>query len=185
MTGHRILTTFIGLLCVVLQSLAGNGDVLDQQIRLPKMKGTVYTLLNKVSELSGHLFIYDSKLVNNDAVVKIKENTYSVRQAIYEIIGDKTLLLRVIGKHILIMRPVEKSDEVFRSVNSSPNVSNLLITGLLKDKDSGEPIPNASVFIPGTSIGNITNKDGTYRLILPDSLKYSIISFSHVWICCR
>lgn len=180
MTGHRILTTFLGLLCVVLQSLAGNGDVLEQQIKLPKMKGTVYTLLNKVSEQSGHLFIYDSKLVNNDAVVKIKENTYSVRQAIYEIIGDKTLLLRVIGKHILIMRPAEKADEAFRSVNSSHNVPNLLITGLLKDKDSGEPIPNASVFIPGTSIGNITNKDGTYRLILPDSLKYSIVSFSHV-----
>ncbi len=180
MIRNRILIAFLWLLCTVYQSLAGNGDVLDQVIKLPKMKGTVYTLLNKVSEQSGYLFIYDSKLVNNDAVVKIRENAYSIRQAIYEIVGDKTLLLRVIGKHILIMHPVEKSDITYQSPVSSHVVSSLLITGLLKDKDSGDPISNASVFIPGTSIGNVTNKDGTYRLVLPDSLKYSIVSFSHV-----
>ena len=32
------------------------------------MKGTVYALLGKVSEQSGYLFIYDSKVIHNDSV---------------------------------------------------------------------------------------------------------------------
>ena len=72
------------------------------------MKGTVYSLLGKVSEQSGYLFVYDSKVVNNDIEVKTKRKSCTVRQAIYEIIGDRSLELKVIGHHILILPPMER-----------------------------------------------------------------------------
>jgi len=44
----------------------------------------------------------------NDAVVKIKGGERSIRQAVYDIVGDTGLEFQVIGTHILITLPSEK-----------------------------------------------------------------------------
>ena len=71
---------------------ADGGDVLDRIVRLPGMKGTVYALLGKVSEQSGYLFIYDSKVIHNDSVVRVRKQECSVRQAIHRITGSRNTL---------------------------------------------------------------------------------------------
>ncbi|WP_294609078.1 carboxypeptidase-like regulatory domain-containing protein [uncultured Bacteroides sp.] len=179
MKPHRFLIILLGLLLVIGSMKAEGGDVLDRIIRLPRAKGTVYALLGKVSEQSGYLFVYDSKIVNNDAVVKTKGKKCTVRQAIYEIIGNKRLELKVIGQHILILPPAEKIVRT-EKVAEIPQSFFFTITGTLRDKETGEPVSNASVIVQGTSIGNISNKDGEFRLHLPDSLKNSSLSFSHL-----
>ena len=76
-----------------------------RMIHLSKEKNTVYRLLDKVSEQTGFLFIYDSKLIDNEKTVRIPKGDYTIRQAIYLITGNKELSLRVIGDHILISGP--------------------------------------------------------------------------------
>lgn len=52
----RLFMFFLGLFLIAAGTLRADGDdVLDRLIRLPKMKGTVYALLGKVSECSGYL----------------------------------------------------------------------------------------------------------------------------------
>ena len=84
--------------------------MLDRIVRLPGMKGTVYALLGKVSEQSGYLFIYDSKVIHNDSVVRVRKQECSVRQAIHRITGSRNLELKVLGNHILITRAAEKEE---------------------------------------------------------------------------
>ena len=71
---------------------ADGSDVLERIVRLPKIKGTVYSLLSDVSQQSGYMFIYDSKVIDNDAVVKIKGGERSIRQAVYDIVGNLSLI---------------------------------------------------------------------------------------------
>ena len=54
------------------------------------------------------------------------------------------------------------------------------IAGILLDKETGEPVVSASVIAQGTSLGNITNQNGEFRLNLPDSLRRCMLSFSHL-----
>ena len=54
--------------------------MLERVIYLAKSKGTVYTLLGKVSEQSGFLFVYDSKVVDNDRTVKLGAGQRTIRQ---------------------------------------------------------------------------------------------------------
>lgn len=62
------------LFFIVPDTLRADGeDVLERMISLPKMKGTVYSLLGNISQQSGYLFIYDSKVVDNDVTVKIRK----------------------------------------------------------------------------------------------------------------
>ena len=82
-----ILLLPTGLLC------AGEGDdVLARMIHLSKEKNTVYRLLDKVSEQTGFLFIYDSKLIDNEKTVRIPKGDYTIRQAIYLITRNRTEL---------------------------------------------------------------------------------------------
>ncbi len=158
---------------------ADGGDVLDRIVRLPGMKETVYALLGKVSEQSGYLFIYDSKVIHNDSVVRVRKQECSVRQAIHRITGSRNLELKVLGNHILITRAAErKSMEETVLLPLRPAYST--IAGILLDKETGEPVVSASVIVQGTSLGNITNQNGEFRLNLPDSLRRCMLSFSHL-----
>lgn len=49
------------------------------------------------------------------------------------------------------------------------------ITGKITD-DKGNPIPNASVLVKGSSIGTTSNQDGTYSLAVPDNARTLVIS---------
>lgn len=178
---HRFLTIFFsGLFFIAAGSIkADGGDVLERVISLPEMKGTVYALLGKVSECSGYLFVYDSGVVNNDVSTRTKKKHCTVRQAIYEITGNKKLELKVIGNHILILPPAEKTAKE-KQKTEMPQPAFSTITGTLRDKETGEPVANASVTVRGTSMGNITNKAGEFRLHIPDSLRNTVLSFSHL-----
>lgn len=177
---YRILYFLIGLLLIVAAPLqADDSDILDRVIHLSKNKETVYHLLGEVSERSGYLFIYDSKIIDNEQVVKVPGGKYTIREAIQLITGNKKLGLRVIGNHILISLPV-----VVTPVKEEPvlpdSIRYFTLEGLLRDKYTNEPIPFATVSISDEAIGSITNQGGEFRLRLPDSLRQSQISFSHL-----
>jgi ferric enterobactin receptor len=60
--------------------------------------------------------------------------------------------------------------------------SNLLVSGIVKDIDSGEALPSANVFIKGSYIGTTTNVDGFFTLLnLPSdttTLEISYVGYS-------
>lgn len=159
---------------------ADGGDVLQQIVRLPKMKATVYSLLGDVSRQSGYMFIYDSRVVDNDAIVRVKEGKRTIRQAVYDIIGDTDLEFKVIGTHILITSPSVKNLRISQDSLPLQQTVNLIIAGTLLDKETGVPIPSATVGVRGTSVGSITNQDGEFKLSLPDSLRQAPVAFSHI-----
>lgn len=180
MRTNRTLYYFIGLLLAVAVPLQANdSDILGRIIHLSKSKETVYRLLGEVSERSGYLFIYDSKIIDNEQIVKIPGGKYTVREAIHLITGNKNLALRIIGNHILISSPIEVTP-VKTELVLPDSVCFFTLEGLLCDKYTNKPIPFATVSIREGAIGCVTNQGGEFRLRLPDSLRQSPVSFSHL-----
>ena len=176
---YHYLSILLILFFFVDMMRADGSDVLERIVRLPKIKGTVYSLLSDVSQQSGYMFIYDSKVIDNDAVVKIKGGERSIRQAVYDIVGNTSLEFQVMGTHILITLPSEKKVRVQQDFVPE-QITNFVIIGTLLDKETGIPISSATVGVRGTSIGSITNQNGDFKLSLPDSLKNDSITFSHI-----
>ena len=165
-----------GLLCA-----EGGDDVLARMIHLSKEKNTVYRLLDKVSEQTGFLFIYDSKLIDNEKTVRIPKGDYTIRQAIYLITGNKELSLRVIGDHILISGPQPARQTAIPETIPPKEADNyFIVKGILQDQQTNEPIKAGTIGVLATSIGSITNANGEFRLTLPDSLRRSTLYFSHL-----
>lgn len=180
-TTYHYLFVFMGLLFSVMSMAeTTDGDVLDRVIRLPKSKATVYKLLGRITEQTGYLFIYDSELVDNEKTVRLESGSRTVRQAIYEIIDNDRLKVKSVGNHILIYPPVEEVNVENHPMIKTAVPSPLIIKGVLKDEQSKEPIAYGTVSIVGTSVGSITNRNGEFRLHLPDSLHLARINFSHL-----
>ena len=160
----RLVYRYMVILClffIVPDTLRADGeDVLERMISLPKMKGTVYSLLGNISQQSGYLFIYDSKVVDNDVTVKIRKGERTIRQAIYEITGDTSLEFKVIGTHILITSSSPTKQQ--QAKPSSVHPVNLMLTGTLLDKETGMPVASASVGVRRTSVGIVTNQEGEF-----------------------
>ena len=60
----------------------------------------------------------------------------------------------------------------------APSSSNITISGILKDKNTGEALPFATIKIKGTSNGTVTNADGHFTLLkVPTDTSTLSISF--------
>lgn len=180
-TTCHYLFVFIGLLfSVVSMADTPDGDILDHVIRLPKSRATVYRLLGRITEQTGYLFIYDSEIVDNEKVISLKSGSRTVRQAVYEIINNDLLKVKVVGNHILIYPPAEKVGVENHQEIKTNVLSSLVLKGILKDEQSKEPIAFGTVSVVGTSLGSVTNQNGEFRLHLSDSLHLAHINFSHL-----
>ncbi|WP_071146967.1 carboxypeptidase-like regulatory domain-containing protein [Bacteroides ihuae] len=178
-----IFCRFVVLWCLLLLvaplQADDGGGVLDRKIRITQNKGTKYQLLRHVSEQSGYFFVYDSQIINNDEVVKIHKGEYTIQNAIYAITGNNALKISLLGSHILLSLPVAEQKEVIH-YKEKPHDKFLTLKGRVYDALSKEVIPYVSVSMSNGSIGSITNQDGEFKLVIPDSLSHSSIKLSHV-----
>lgn len=170
------------LLFISLPMQADGNNMLDRKIVLSKQKGTIYQLLEEVSERSEFLFIYDSKIIDNEKRIKLKKKEYTIREAIYAITGNNKIQMQIIGNHILLSLPSKTN-----TTTSTPIVTPVIkdstyfdIEGVLQDHYSKEPISFGTISVKENPIGTISNQNGEFRLRLPDSLRQSTIHFSHI-----
>ncbi|PKP43013.1 MAG: hypothetical protein CVT93_02390 [Bacteroidetes bacterium HGW-Bacteroidetes-10] len=161
--------------------LAAQNSAEDIKFSIERSRGTVYTVLGKVSSATGLMFIYDSQIIDNEKSIKLPAGEYSLTEVIRKISGNENLKIRVTGKHALIYAPqLEKEIEIIPSADTLSKEKFFAIEGTLIDRISEEPVVFGSVNIPGLPIGIVTNQEGAFRLILPDSLQNSTIRFSHI-----
>lgn len=178
---HRALVcTLLFFVTLVLQ--ADERDVLGRKIQLPQKKETIYKLLRLISDKTDYLFVYDSRILDNDKEVKIAKGEYTLRDAIYTVTGNKNLKITIVGNHILLqLEDLEKSSNTANIISDTvPKTDYIAMYGTIYDKITSEPLAYSSVGVVNSSIGTITNKDGEFKLILPDSLLYSFVKLTHV-----
>ena len=49
--------------------------------------------------------------------------------------------------------------------NGSPVRKDISVTGVIKDEETGETLPNATEYVTGTMTGTTTNTDGFFTLV--------------------
>ena len=139
---------------------------LTRSIHLPSSKGSVYQLLQTITEKTGYHLIYDSNLINNEKELQLNEGLRTIAEAIYEITGNKRLQLSFQQDYILITPP------------KKPQFGH--ITGTLLDAETGYPIPYGTIYMQGSSWGTVSNKDGRFHIHIPDTLQSFQLVCSHI-----
>jgi hypothetical protein len=172
------LSLFLLLLAVHLQ--ADEKDLPDRiTVTVTAGKATVYELLKDLSAQSGYLFVYDSRIIDSNKKIRVPKGEYTLRQAICLVTGNRRLRIDLLGEHILLRLPEDKPPDV---PGPPPRKKDpfFTVTGVLSDYETGKPLSFASVGVPNTTVGTVSNRDGAFRLTLPDSLRQHKVRFSHI-----
>ncbi|HCT94156.1 MAG: hypothetical protein A2X19_09130 [Bacteroidetes bacterium GWE2_39_28] len=168
---------------VSFQTQEENFQTTDIKVKLSRGRGTIYNLLNTISVQTGYMFIYDSRLFDNDKVVRIPSGEFQLDKAVHIITGDTRLETQLIGSHILISLPVITEIPPAKDTASLTNeiyTPYFTMEGTVKDRISGEPVQYATISLSGINMGTVSNLDGNFKFILPDSLMDSNIKISHL-----
>lgn len=175
----KLLAFLLFLLIAAPGQAEGEDEVwLSRVIKIKKTEDSRYQLLRMLSGKTGYLFMYDAYVVNNDEIIKVDKGEYILKELITIITGKKTLEITIIGKHVLLNLPKPKTKIITRQEEVINK--HFAISGNVYDMFSREPVSSATVSINGSSIGTITNRNGVFKLIIPDSLSRYSMRISHI-----
>lgn len=161
------------IILLTTANLGAQDNIAGKKFRTIEIRGSSYELLNRVSSITGGLFIYDSKIVDNKKRSKIRKGEYTIEDAVKEITRDSSLSIKREGEYILIYKPLPLPSKRMFSGEGY-----VIMEGIVRDRHTEEPVIFATVSADGSSVGTITNQNGAFRLILPDSLASREIIFS-------
>lgn len=101
---------------------------------------------------------YDNQLVENIRVNKKLDNV-PLDDALKQLLAGTGLGHRLLnGKVIIIPQPNN-------IVNVEVGRKNISLAGMIKDEETGETLPNATILLTGTMMGTTTNTDGYFTLV--------------------
>lgn len=129
-------------------------------------------LLAEIEQTSDFRFAY-SKRDLKDKKVNITSGKWNMESLLKEISVQAEVSLKRINETITI-KEVEKEDKL-PVVSEKVNILQT-VNGVVTD-ENGEGLPGATVAVKGSSIGTITDIDGTYKLTVPDDAEVLVFSF--------
>ncbi len=163
----RITTVlfFVGLMHVT-------ASVYSQKTRLDlKVEDvTVEQVLKTIEKQSQFYFLYRSDLLE-----KVPKVTLNMKEGRLEEVLDRIIVPHGFKYEIDDQVVVIKKDET-TSVSKQVPQEKKTVSGTVKDENS-KPIPGASIFIKGTTVGTITDANGVFKLDIPLDAKTIVFSF--------
>ena len=175
---YRNLSVFLlfFIFCWLPKQSFSQDSILNQNVTIEEQKATIYNILNQITDATGYFFIYDSRLVSSDKVVRTKAETISIRQLLAEILDNQDLDFKVIDKHILIYLQGKK----IVAVNQTKPDTLISLRGQILDKQSNKALQFVTVGLVEKNIGTVSNNDGVFTLRVSSSLINSTLQISHL-----
>ena len=133
------------------------------KIQLSAKEFSLDKLIKEIENKTDYTFVFDNTI---DLKQKVSTTSGNISEILKQAFNAKGITFEFMGKQVIL-----KKEPV-------PIVKKRQITGSITD-ESGEPLIGASIMIKGTSIGTVTDLNGTFSLTGDFSDK-SILLFSYI-----
>ncbi|HPN22845.1 MAG TPA: hypothetical protein PK758_13165, partial [Tenuifilaceae bacterium] len=144
------------LMGVSIEVFSQDESLLDRRVSINIKNVSIYEALNRIGEISGCYFIYDSKDVRSDKkLTSVEASNETLVNLLRKTLVDPSLEFKVIEKHVLIFK--RKIETIAINESSSDSLRYLLVGGKVFDKDTKNTIPFATVSIEKIGLGTISN----------------------------
>lgn len=153
--GHRVLLLSLMLLLAFPLLLKA------QQISLNLKDATIKEVLRVVTEQTGYKFVYSDALTELNHKITTSATNETLENFLKKILADQSIVFKIEGKQVLL-----SSKEISAATSVAANQNQTIpVKGKLTDKDTGEPIPFASIYIKeNKTTGSDTDIDGNFSL---------------------
>ncbi|HPD86206.1 MAG TPA: TonB-dependent receptor [Proteiniphilum sp.] len=158
---------------MLLLSLFVLGTVMlsAQKVNLNYSKATLRTVLESITEQTGHTLAFSKEVVNLNEEVTIREQNTELETVLKQLLTPRQIGYEIRENKIYIFDQSLAETETGQPVTQQVN-----LTGRVKD-ENGEPVIGANISVLGTTTGTVTDYDGYYALTVP---KGSTLRFSYI-----
>lgn len=170
----RKCKAYIFYLLVLLSSntIISAQDILKKYIPLPPQELTVKQYLYHIEDMTGYHLGYSSAIVDNKRIA-LYPDSLRVEELLDTLFASHSVRYICREKRIILS---PQSDELVKS-------RLIKITGVVKNEKNGKSVPFATVHVPGSSTGTISNYEGAFEVNLPadsiiDTLLVSCIGYN-------
>ena len=130
-------------------------NVFSQQTRLSlKLDNvSVQQLFVEIERMTNLAFVYNTKDVESVGMLDVDFTNEEIGAILDACLKDKGLEYSIVNDHVVVRRAAVQAQQV------EPR----LLTGKVLDKETGDPLPGATVTIKGTTIGAAADVDAHNR----------------------
>ncbi len=133
--------------------------------------------LDIISKRTGYNFTYDSRLIDSERKTALTFNDIQLSAVLDSILQNDTIEYSVIDKYIIISR-AEKPSAPTDGPSSTGTVN--LITGIVVDEETSEPLPFATIGLRNKGRGTVTNFSGEFGLNITTENHSDTLSISYL-----
>ncbi len=168
----KLLAFFV---LITMVTVAGNSYSQQTRFKL-KLRGvTIREVFREIEENSEFIMLYNEKQLDANRKVSVEANNDPVEAILNQVFNGTENSYKIYDRQIVILSPDTK--ELPNIIRAEMELQQKRgITGTVKDPN-GIPLPGVSVVAKGTTVGAITDNDGTFSLNVPDDVNTLVFSF--------
>nr|WP_321353944.1 SusC/RagA family TonB-linked outer membrane protein [uncultured Draconibacterium sp.] len=160
--------TIILLFGIIFAANASDSYAQAKRMNVQLQNSTITAAFDYIEQNSEFIFLYKDEDVRSSDRVNISLENADIETILGELLQGSDLTYNIYDRQVIIRKT---DDAVLDGVQDQKN-----ITGVVTD-DQGLPLPGVTVVVEGTTIGTITNPDGSFTLTIPDDAKQLHFSF--------
>lgn len=144
---------------IPLHDIKGQQGILDSVFSFRAGSVRIGNALNIITRQTGYHFTYDSRLLNTESKTELNFRDTRLGTILDNILKSDSLTYSVIDNFIIISREVKAQVPL----NDSASIPALrTITGIIRDGESSEPLPFATIGLRHAGRGTISNDNGEF-----------------------
>jgi TonB-linked SusC/RagA family outer membrane protein len=160
------LTTLL-LSFAICSAFAGNSYSQNTRLKLDAQNVTIKDVLTMIENQSEFFFLYSSKMIDVNRKVDISSTDKKLSDILDEILTGTDIQYVVRDRQIMLLN---------KEFTNTGDLQQIKITGTVTDENG--PLPGVNIQIEGTTIGAISDINGTYSLLVPN--QNAVLIFSYV-----
>jgi hypothetical protein len=173
---RRMANCLVVLLLVTIPGTALRAQsLLDKLVYLSAERQTIPDILEIVSNKGNFYFSYNSSIVRKDSLVSMPPANRAVRN-ILELLFPHGYEFRESGQYIIIRRKPLELGLVLQE--SASNDNHYYVRGYVRDNQTGEVVPDATVYERDRLISAMTNQQGYFSMRLKSRYNKASITVS-------
>ncbi len=168
----KCLSIFFLCFMVGQTSLLANFRQNEVKIKVDFENATVEEVFNEIESKTDFTFSFDREILDPSVRITFRGKT-QVTKLLKIVSRDARLEFRRINQNIHVRKPSVPAPEI---TDPEEIVMDRTISGTVTDENN-EPLPGASVYLEGTTLGTVTDVNGNYSVSVPDQGGVLIVSF--------
>lgn len=138
----------------------------DSKLSVSVNDKSLIDVIRLIEKQSSYRFFFSDNYQDLNALVTMEAKDKNINELLSFLLDKKAITYKVLDNKIVVITPIDKP------------VQQQIVTGVVTDGTTNDPLPGVNIIVEGTTIGAVTDTDGKYTIEVPFSK--AVLMFTYI-----